>query len=75
MLLALLDCWLASQGRIYWHIGSSIMQTDDERTVNFITNQLAEGVFATLAYAREGIQRWLCIGRKEPQQLEFKLAI
>lgn len=45
------------------------------KDIQFYYYQLAEGILATLAYAREGIQRWFCIRRNESQQLELKLAV
>lgn len=45
------------------------------KDIQFYYYQLAEGIFATLAYAREGIQGWFNMRRNEPQQLEFKLAV
>jgi hypothetical protein len=43
--------------------------------IQFYYYQLAEGIVATLAYAREGIQRWFCIRSNDPRQLEIKLAV
>lgn len=42
--------------------------------IQFYLYQIAEGIVATLAYAREGIQRWFCIRRNGPRQLVMKLA-
>ena len=44
------------------------------KDVSFYYYQLAEGIQSTLAYAREGIQRWFKIRDSGPRQLEFKLA-
>lgn len=42
--------------------------------VSFYYYQLAEGIQSTLAYAKEGVQRWFKIRDSGPRQLEFKLA-
>ncbi len=44
------------------------------KDVSFYYYQLAEGIQSTLAYAREGIQKWLKIRDSGPRQLEFKFA-
>lgn len=41
--------------------------------IQFHYYQLAEGIAATLAYARTGIQGWIPIRSKRPRQLEMKL--
>lgn len=43
------------------------------KDVQFYYYQLAEGMLATLAYAREGIQGWFQIRHNRPRQLELKL--
>lgn len=42
--------------------------------IQFHYYQLAEGITATLAYARTGVQGWIPIRSKRPNQLELKLA-
>lgn len=41
--------------------------------IQFYYYQIAEGIVATLAYAREGIQRWFSIRSSDPRQLAMKL--
>lgn len=43
--------------------------------IQFYYYQLAEGILATLSYAKEGIQRWFHIRRNVPRQMELKLAV
>lgn len=43
------------------------------QNIQFYYYQLADGVLSTLAYAREGIQRWFQIRHNSPRQLELKL--
>lgn len=42
-------------------------------SIQFYYYQLAEGIAATLAHARAGIQDWFRIRRNRPRQLELKL--